>query len=124
MQRADDEVCLLIQIESVTALENLDDILAVEGIDGVFIGPADLAGSMGHLGNSAHPEVVSAVTAAIAKIRASGKAAGTLVADPLLARKYEDAGVQFLALAVDTLLLAKGAKSALERYLSDNGDQS
>tara|TARA_R100001143_G_scaffold63461_1_gene70685 strand:- start:3942 stop:4727 length:786 start_codon:yes stop_codon:yes gene_type:complete len=124
MQQADAEVCLLIQIESVTALENLDDILAVEGIDGVFIGPADLAGSMGHLGNSAHPEVVSAVESAIARIRASGKAAGTLVADPTLARQYENKGVQFLALAVDTLLLAKGAKLTLERYLSDNEDKN
>lgn len=116
MQQADEQICLIIQIESQKALDNLDAILAVDGIDGVFIGPADLAGSMGHLGNSAHPEVVAAIEAGIGKIRASKKAAGILVADPDLARQYEDCGVQFLALGVDTLILAQGAKNVLKNY--------
>ncbi len=117
LQQADAEVCLLIQIESKTALDNLDAILALEGIDGVFIGPADLAGSLGHLGNSGHPDVVASIEQAIAKIRASGKAAGILVADPALARQYESKGAQFIALGVDTLVLAKGAKAILKNHL-------
>lgn len=118
MQQADAEICLIIQIESKKALDNLDAILAVAGIDGVFIGPADLAGSLGHLGKPGHPDVVASIENAIEKIRASGKAAGTLVADPVLARQYEDKGVQFLALGVDTLVLAKGAKMILEKHLA------
>ncbi len=118
MQHADEEICLLLQVESVSGLENLDAILAVDGVDGVFIGPADLAASMGHLGNPSHPDVVAAVENALAKIGASAKAAGTLVGDPALARHYEKSGVQFLALGIDTLILARGAKQLLEQHLS------
>lgn len=115
----DKEFCLLIQVESVTALENLDEILNVEGVDGVFIGPADLAASMGHLGNPAHAEVKSAVEVAIRKIRAAGKAAGTLATSKAIAKHYESVGIQFVALGVDTLLLAAAAKSTLANHLAE-----
>ncbi len=117
----DKEFCLLIQVESVTALKNLDDILAVEGVDGVFIGPADLAATMGNLGNPAHPEVKAAVEEAIRKIRAAGKSAGTLATSRAIAKHYESVGVQFVALGVDTLLLAAAAKSTLANHLAEDG---
>jgi 4-hydroxy-2-oxoheptanedioate aldolase len=88
LDRANDEICLLVQAESRLALDNLDAICAVDGIDGVFIGPADLAASLGHRGNPAHPEVQAAIENAMRRIIASGKAAGTLVADTTLARRY------------------------------------
>lgn len=118
----DNELCLLIQVESVTALDNLDEILTVERIDGVFIGPADLAASMGYLGQPAHPEVKAAIEGAINKIRAAGKAAGTLATSHPVARHYEQAGVQFVALGVDTLMLAQQAQRLLRDHLADAPD--
>lgn len=115
---ADSQMCLLIQVESVTALDNLDEILTVEGIDGVFVGPADLAGSMGHLGNPAHPDVIEAVETAIKKIRAANKAAGTLATTRTLAKRYENNGVQFIALGVDTQVLANTGREILENHHS------
>lgn len=115
----DEQLCLLIQVESVAAMENLDDILKVDGVDGVFIGPADLAASMGHLGKPSHPEVVAMVSKAIAKIKKAGKAAGTLATSQAMASRYEAEGAQFIALGVDTLALANAASTVLKNYLSD-----
>lgn len=115
---ADDQMCLLVQVESVRALDNLESILAVEGVDGVFIGPADLAASMGHLGNPAHPEVKAAVESALHRIRQAGKAAGTLATQRTLARHYESCGAQFVALGVDTQVLANTAKELLSQHRS------
>lgn len=100
----------------MAGLNNLDEILQVEGVDAVFIGPADLAGTMGYLGNAAHPDVVAAVTMAIQKIKAAGKAAGTLAVNPQMALNYERLGVQFIALGVDTLALANTARSILSQH--------
>lgn len=116
LKEADAEMCLLIQVESVAALENLDEMLKVDGIDGVFVGPADLAASMGYLGNPAHPDVVCAVEEAIVKIRAAGKAAGILATNSTLAKRYEEKGVQFVALGVDTLALASTARDILSSH--------
>lgn len=121
---ADDQMCLLIQVESVTALDNLDEILEVDGVDGVFIGPADLAASMGHLGNPSHPDVKNAVETAIRKIKAAGKAAGTLATNKALASHYEQCGVQFIALGVDTQVLANNARDILSNHLSEDADSS
>lgn len=120
---ADAQMCLLIQVESVTALKNLDEILEVDGVDGVFVGPADLAASMGHLGNPSHPDVIEAVETAILKIRAAGKAAGTLATNSALAKRYEDKGVQFVALGVDTQVLANTARNILAAH-RDNQSQA
>jgi len=116
----DDEILLIVQIESVTGLENLAEILAVDGVDAVFIGPADLAASMGHLGNPAHPEVKAAVESAIRQIRAAGKPAGTLATNKTLAKHYESVGIQFMALGVDTLALATAAKNTLANHLAED----
>jgi 4-hydroxy-2-oxoheptanedioate aldolase len=107
---ADDEVCLLVQAETVTALQNLPAICAVEGVHGVFIGPADLAASMGHRGNPGHPEVQAAIEGAMKTIIASGKAAGTLTSDPVLAQRYLDLGCTFVAVGVDVLMFVNAAR--------------
>ncbi|MDH0648544.1 4-hydroxy-2-oxoheptanedioate aldolase [Pseudomonas sp. GD03858] len=105
---ADEQVCLLVQIENREGLANLDEICAVEGVDGVFIGPADLSAAMGHRGNPGHPEVQAAIEGAIARIGRAGKAAGILSADETLARRYIELGAAFVAVGVDTTVLMRG----------------
>ncbi len=109
---ANAQICLLVQAETQTALDNLDAIAATEGVDGVFIGPADLSASMGHVGNPGHPQVQAAIANAIARISAAGKAAGILTPDQATARKYLALGATFVAVGLDTNLLVK-ATSAL-----------
>lgn len=87
MAEANDELCLLIQVESRTALENTDAILEVDGIDGVFIGPADLSASLGYPDDAGHPDVQRVIEQSIRRIRAAGKAAGFLAVDPAMAEK-------------------------------------
>lgn len=101
--------CLIVQIESRAGLANVEAIAAVDGVDAVFLGPADLAASMGYLGQPGHPEVRAAVADAIARIVASGKAAGVFSSDPALARDYQAAGASFLAIGADTSLLRSAA---------------
>jgi len=114
---ADDEICLLVQAESVTALRNLSAIAAVEGVDGVFIGPADLAASMGHRGKPGHPEVQAAIEGAIQTIVGAGKAAGILTSDPQLARHYLALGATFVAVGVDVSLYAQAARRLAADFL-------
>jgi 4-hydroxy-2-oxoheptanedioate aldolase len=116
---ADDEVCLLVQAETATALENLEAICAVDGVHGVFIGPADLAASMGHRGKPGHPEVQAAIEGAMRTIVAAGKAAGTLTSDPALARRYLDLGCTFVAVGVDVLVFANAARKLAAQFLGD-----
>lgn len=111
LDKADEQMCLLVQIESREGLANLDAIAAVEGVDGVFIGPADLSASMGFRGNPGHPDVQAAIEHAIARIRSAGKAAGILSADQALARRYIELGAAFVAVGVDTTVLMRGLQS-------------
>lgn len=113
MHEAEKELCLLVQAESREALDNLDEILTVEGVDGVFIGPADLSASLGHPDDAAHPEVMAAVEKAIKKIRKAGKAPGFLAVDPVTARKSIEWGALFVAVAVDTMCYCKAVDDAL-----------
>ena len=108
--RANDEVCLLVQAETSTALDNLEAICAVDGVHGVFIGPADLAASMGHLGAPGHPEVQAAIDKAIRTIVASGKAAGTLTGDIAAARRYLEMGATFVAVGIDVTLMMNAVR--------------
>jgi 4-hydroxy-2-oxoheptanedioate aldolase len=103
---ARDEICLLVQAESRTAIENIDDIARTDGVDCVFIGPADLSADMGHLGNTDAPEVVEAILHGIARIRAAGKAAGIVAFGPGEAKRWADAGATFVATASDVRCLA------------------
>ncbi|UZE31238.1 4-hydroxy-2-oxoheptanedioate aldolase [Pseudomonas asplenii] len=111
LDQADEQMCLLVQIENREGLANLDAIVAVEGVDGVFIGPADLSASMGYRGNPGHPEVQVAIEDAIARIRKAGKAAGILSADQALARRYIALGAAFVAVGVDTTVLMRGLQT-------------
>ncbi|GAA6199722.1 HpcH/HpaI aldolase/citrate lyase family protein [Aquicoccus sp. SU-CL01552] len=113
---ADAEICLLVQVESRAGLAALDDILAVEGVDGVFIGPADLSTDMGFQGDSAAPEVRAAIADAIARIKAAGKAPGILGVTEEATQTYHDMGAQFLAVGIDVLLLARTARALSERW--------
>lgn len=111
LDKADEQMCLLVQIENLDGLAKLDEIVAVEGVDGVFIGPADLSASMGHRGTPGHPEVQAAIEDAILRIGKAGKAAGILSADHSLARRYLELGAKFVAVGVDTTVLMRGLQT-------------
>lgn len=105
--RAEAELCLLVQVETAEALDRIEAIAAVDGVDGIFIGPADLAASMGR--PSGHPDVVTAVEDAIRRIVAAGRPAGILTADPAFARRCIALGTTFTGVGIDAGLLARGA---------------
>jgi 4-hydroxy-2-oxoheptanedioate aldolase len=116
LRRAEDEICVLVQAESLEALANLESIAAVDGVDGVFFGPADLASSMGLLGKPSDPAVQAAVAQGMATVKKAGKAAGTLTADRRLARQYLAQGALFVAVGVDTTMLVKAAKELAAEF--------
>lgn len=111
-----DDVGRWVQAETTTALANLEAICAVDGVHGVFIGPADLAASMGHCGNPGHPEVQAAIEGAMQTIIASGKAAGTLTSDPVLAQRYLQLGCSFVAVGVDVLMFVNAARKLRTQF--------
>lgn len=113
---ADDQICLLVQVENRAGLAALDDILTVDGVDGVFIGPADLSADMGFAGNAAAPEVRAAILNALHRIAAAGKAPGILSTDDTVTAIYRDAGAQFLAVGIDVLMLARTARAAATKW--------
>lgn len=116
LQTADDEVCLLLQVENRAGLAALDDIAAIDGVDGVFIGPADLAADLGYLGKPGHPEVQAAVEDALKRIQSHGKAAGILIGDLGLARRYADLGATFVGIGNDVTLFSSAAKKLLSDF--------
>lgn len=118
-KQADGEMFLMLQIESVRGLENLEAIAAVDGVDGVFIGPSDLAASMGYLGQPGHPEVKAAVESAISRIAACGRIPGVFTADPEVAKVYKAKGARFLIVGVDTLLLRNSAVKLAASFKSE-----
>lgn len=113
---ANAQICLLVQAETRLALSNLDAILATDGIDGVFIGPADLSASMGQVSNPGHPEVQAAIDDAITRIRRAGKAPGILTADTSLAKRYLELGATFVAVGLDTQILVRGTSALLAQF--------
>jgi 4-hydroxy-2-oxoheptanedioate aldolase len=115
-RRAEEELCVLVQIETRRGLANLESIAGVEGVDGVFVGPGDLSADMGHLGDLKHPDVLAAIEDAIGRIRACGKAAGILTADDALARRYVELGCAFTAVGSDLGILARGAERLAARF--------
>lgn len=114
--RAETEICVLVQVETRAALERLAEIAAVEGVDGVFIGPSDLAADLGHLGDSAHPDVVAAIEQAISVCKAAGKPAGILAPVEAQARHWLEAGFTFVAVGADLGLLAASADGLARRF--------
>jgi 4-hydroxy-2-oxoheptanedioate aldolase len=117
-QHADQEVCVVVQVESVKGLANLAQIAAVEGVDGVFFGPADLAASMGYLGNPMEPQVQRSILEGIATVRQAGKAAGSLTADRRLARQYLSLGASFVAVGIDMTVLSQAAAELAAEFKS------
>lgn len=107
--RAHEDICVLVQVETAAAVNEIESIAAVDGVDGIFIGPSDLAADLGHLGNPGHPEVQAAIARAGARIRAAGKAAGILTSDPAAAARYFESGFTFVAAGSDAGVLARGA---------------
>ncbi len=112
-QVADQEVCVLVQQETTAALTRLEEIAAVPGVDGIFIGPSDLSASMGFLGRPGVPEVQDVLRETAGRIRKTGKAAGILATNPEDARRYLGWGYSFVAGAVDLGLLLKAARETL-----------
>jgi len=116
LHTADENICLIVQMESRKGLENLEAICQVEGVDAVFIGPVDLSASLGHRGNPAHPEVQQAIEQAIACIKAAGKPIGILCGDPAQVRRYRDLGVSFFGVGADTFLLLDAARALRAKF--------
>ncbi|MFD4507617.1 aldolase/citrate lyase family protein [Streptomyces sp. NPDC058457] len=108
------ELCVLVQVESRHAIEQIEAIASVDGVDGIFIGPSDLAASLGHPGDPNAPSVIAAVEEAIGRVRATDRPAGVLTTNPTFARRCIDLGTTFTAVGVDVGLLARGA-DALSR---------
>jgi 4-hydroxy-2-oxoheptanedioate aldolase len=118
---AGDQICVLVQIETRLALDNLEAIAAVEGVDGLFIGPSDLAAALGHLGNNGHPEVRNAIDDALKRIRKTGKASGILAPVEADARHYLELGCTVLAVGSDAGLLARSSEQLAARFKVPSG---
>ena len=119
LHEANDRITLIVQIESTTALANIDEIAKVEGVDALFIGPSDLAASMGYIGQPMHPAVQEAITAAKAAIDRAGKPAGIFAVSPAHARICIADGFRFLSVGTDIGLLISGSKAVLEEVRSE-----
>ena len=113
---ADAEICLLLQVETAIALDRMEEIAAVEGVDGIFIGPSDLAASMGHPGAPGHPEVVAAIEDAIVRLKKMGVPAGILTLDEDFARRCMELGTLFTAVGIDLGVLANGVRALRARF--------
>ncbi len=116
LHKADAEICLLVQVETRAALGQLESIAAVDGIDGVFIGPADLSASLGHLGDLQHAETQHALQDAGRRLQQQGKAAGILSVVEADARRYIEWGYNFVAVGIDTALLASSADALAKSF--------
>jgi 4-hydroxy-2-oxoheptanedioate aldolase len=115
-RRAHEEICLLVQVETQQALENIEAICAVDGVDGIFIGPADLHASFGHTGEIANPKVKPLIDDAIRRIRKSGKAPGILTPNEADARQWLECGALFVAVGADVGILARGAEALAAKF--------
>ncbi|MCX5538990.1 4-hydroxy-2-oxoheptanedioate aldolase [Paraburkholderia sp. CNPSo 3076] len=116
LHHAAEALCVLVQVETASALAQLEAIAQVEGVDGVFFGPADLSASMGLLGQPGSPPVREAICTGIRTVRAQGKGAGVLAADPVIANEYLEAGATFVAVGSDVSLLARGASELAAKF--------
>ena len=111
LMTANDEMCLVVQVENRAGLDAVDDLIKVDGVDAIFIGPSDLSANLGHIGNAGAPEVVAEIDRALDRIAASDKASGIMALDPATARNYLDRGVDFVAVAIDAVTLARGLRA-------------
>ncbi|MEO0363551.1 MAG: aldolase/citrate lyase family protein [Pseudomonadota bacterium] len=116
LKEANAGVCLLCQIETQVGIANMPEILAIDGVDGVFFGPADLSADFGHIGNMGHPDVKAAILEGIGTARKAGKAAGVMTIDDGLIASYRDAGANFLSIGLDTNLLARAVDALAAKW--------
>lgn len=117
LRDADQYVALFVQVETTEAVDNAAGIAAVDGVDGVFVGPSDLAASMGLLGQQTHPEVVGAVVRAFDAVKGAGKSVGVNAFDPHQAQYYLDAGADYILVGADVSLLARGSEALADRWV-------
>ncbi len=116
LAEADDQICLIVQLETRLGIDNAEAIAQVPGVDAVFIGPADLSAALGHRGNPGHPEVQALMELAVRRVLSTGKAVGSLLSDEAMARKFISLGCSFMAVGVDTTLLARATQLLAQRY--------
>jgi 4-hydroxy-2-oxoheptanedioate aldolase len=117
--KANEQICLLVQIETARGLDSLESIAATDGVDGLFIGPSDLSASLGYPGNPGHPAVQSTIDQAIGRIARTGKAAGILAADEARARQCLSLGCTFVAVGSDIGLLSRATRRLAETFRQD-----
>jgi 4-hydroxy-2-oxoheptanedioate aldolase len=117
-RRAQEQLCLLVQVETRAALDNIEAICAVDGVDGVFIGPADLHASLGYPGEIARPEVKPLIDEAVRRIRKAGSAPGILTPSEADARHWLQCGALFVAVGADVGILARGAEALAAKFKS------
>jgi 4-hydroxy-2-oxoheptanedioate aldolase len=115
-KRCTEEICLLIQIETLEGLKHLEAIASIDGVDGIFIGPGDLSADMGYLGQPSHPEVVKVVEDGFKRFLACGKAPGILVGGDALTQHYLDIGGLFVAVGADQNVLRDGVTQLAARF--------
>jgi len=118
LQHAAETISLLVQIETATAVSNVDAILAVDGVDAIFVGPSDLAASMGLLGQQEHPDVIASVELAIAAARSAGKPVAVNAFAPATAERYLDGGADLVFVGADVALLARGSEALADRFIA------
>nr|WP_280519102.1 HpcH/HpaI aldolase/citrate lyase family protein [Shinella curvata] len=116
---ANDQICLIVQVENRAGLAAIDEIAAVEGVDGIFIGPSDLAADMGHLGDPSAPEVLEAITHIFARTKAHGKARGIMTVSLPQAEVYRDLGADFLAIGTDVNCLVSAVENLRRSFLGE-----
>ena len=121
---ANDEICLIVQVENRAGLAAVDEIAAVDGVDGIFIGPSDLAADMGHLGNPGAPEVLAAITHIFERTRAHGKARGIMTVSLPQAEVYRDLGADFLAIGTDVNCLVSAVEGLRRSFLGEKAAEN
>jgi 4-hydroxy-2-oxoheptanedioate aldolase len=115
-RRANEQICVLVQVETLEAIGHLEAIAAVEGVDGIFVGPGDLSASMGHLGEPDHPKVRAVVDDTLRRIRKAGKAPGIITTNEAQARHYLELGALFVAVGLDVVLLARQTEALAAKF--------
>ena len=120
INRANEQMCLIVQVESAKGLDQLEAICQVEGVDGVFIGPSDLAASIGYLGKPTHPDMLHKIGEALALIHKCGKTAGVLALETAIANHYIAKGARMIGVGADTLMLAQSAQAIAQRFKSSS----
>ncbi|MDI3195845.1 HpcH/HpaI aldolase/citrate lyase family protein [Pseudarthrobacter sp. AL07] len=124
LTRASETISVTVQIESTASVEAVEEILAVDGVDAIFLGPSDLAASMGLLGQQEHEEVRAAVEHCLAAAKRAGKPAGVNAFNPDTARHYLDSGASFFLVGADVALLARGSEALAAEFITPDGDET